>query len=158
MILGFILTHSSPNIYHFEYWGRSTKKQTKKQVSVSHSPYIYKKQYDLSLSSQTKAELDWMSTCRSRSFKKKKRHTVNTVNTNSSYVLTCHPIKTCTKYTCVTIRIKMLERLFSTFAYFEISIMECSRARVCVCVHSSAKFVCIISVRKCVLITIITVC
>lgn len=33
-----------------------------------------------------------------------------------------------------------------------------ARVCVCVCVHSSAKFVCIISVRKCVLITIITVC
>ena len=48
----------------------------------------------------------------------------------------------------------MLVRLFSTFAYFEISILKCAR----VCVHSSAKFVCIISVGKCVLITIITVC
>lgn len=100
-----------------------------------------------------------MSTCRSRSFKKKKkRHTVNTVNTNPSYVLTCHSI---TKYTCVTIRIKMLERLFSTFAYFEISIMECSRARVCVCpqqrqvcVYNQCQKVCVDNYYYCLLMAV----
>ena len=53
----------------------------------------------------------------------------------------------------ITTPIQTLERLFRTFAYFEIPTLKCAR----VWVHSSAKFVRIISVRKCVMITIISV-